>query len=276
MNYTERQAAQFLDFFEKNGISSFNLAILEPRKSGDGDCMKGDSRARNRAEVEKSLAWATARNMAGNNIYFRPARYSLDGSNADHPCVLLDDLTPETARKVVKKYRSIIAETSTNNFQAWIITNRPLAEDERHQAQAALAGLVSADPGSTSGEHFGRIPGYKNQKPGRAGFWIKVQGMNVDGPALDVSKWLTPKGRGVEPSPQGGRVPSTACTGSGTSDESAAEYRFALARLAAGGAVEAITENIAARALERGKRRTKGGAYMYALKTVTAAAKALR
>lgn len=271
MNYTERQAAQFLDFFEGNGISAFNLAILEPRKSGDGDCMKGDSRPRGRTELEKSLSWATARNMAGNNVYFRPARYRPDGSNADHPCVLLDDLTPETARKVVKKYRSIIVETSTNNFQAWIITNRSLTEGERHQAQAQLAGLVRADLGSTSGEHFGRIPGYKNQKPWRGGFWIKIQGVNSDGNTLDVSRWLLANNKQeIKPSPQGGRVPSA------SGDESANEYRFALARLAAGHGREEIAKNIAARALERGKRRTEGDALRYAHQTITAASRALR
>lgn len=271
MNYVEQQATQFLDFFEKNGISAFNLAILEPRKSGDGDCMKGDSRPRGRTELEKSLSWATARNMAGNNVYFRPARYSPDGSKTAHPCLLLDDLNTETARKIVKKYRSITVETSAGNIQAWIITSRLLSENERHQAQAALAGLIVADLGSTSGEHFGRIPGYKNQKPGRGGFWIKIQGVNSDGNTLDVSRWLSASnGQETKPSPKGGRVPSA------SGDESANEYRFALARLAAGHGREEIAKNIAARALERGKRRTADDAMRYAQQTITAASRTLR
>ncbi len=282
MTFLQKQSIQFLDFFTRNGVDLVNLAVLGPRKSGNGECMKGDSRPRGRVEVEKSLAWAMACNMKGCNVYFRPARYLPAGETADHPIVFLDDVDAVTAERVSKKYRSIVVETSLANFQAWIITRQPLSEYERHQAQARLSCLVGADAGSTSGEHFGRYPGFKNQKPGRNGFWIKVAGINNEGPLLDVSPYLSPsvdvladQGK-PQNLPQRGSVPSSFAASQGNDgDQSAHEFRYALSRLAAGQPAEWVIENITQRALERGKRRTSGEARKYAEATVNKAARAI-
>lgn len=164
---TAAQAEAFLSFFAMAGVDYLNLAALIPAASGEGMVMERGKRARDRAEVERSLGWAAVRNRSGANIYARPARYLPNGSLAAWPIVFLDDLTPEVAAGIVKKYRSIIVETSRDNCQAWIVTSHPLHEHERLTVQRALAIRLGADPKSVSGEHFGRFPGFHNRKESR-------------------------------------------------------------------------------------------------------------
>lgn len=272
MRFPQAQAAQILDFLAENGVEEVNFSVLEPLKSGDGNCMKCGGRPRRRAEVEKSLAWASARNQAGANVYFRPARHRENGAPASWPVIFLDDLSAGLAAGVAKKYRSAVIETSDGNFQVWIITSKVLAEGERHQVQSALARLVGTDLGSVSGEHFGRFPGYRNQKPGRGGFWIHVEGINHVGQVLDPSSYLDHAPALCQPSPWGGRVPSqSSLQPRDDGDESALEFRFAIARLIAGDAPAAIEKRIAAHAMARGKRTSAPACAAYARTTVSRA-----
>ena len=52
----------------------------------------------------------------------------------------------------------------------WLPCDRSLDEGARLQAQRGLAARFSADKGSISGEHLGRLAGFKNWK--RAGCWV--------------------------------------------------------------------------------------------------------
>lgn len=266
MNTKAEQAAQALDFFTGNGVELFNFSVLEA-KEGGGAAMLGDKYPRDRAGVEKSLAWGTARNIRGANVYFRPARLNGEGAPLSHSIVFLDDLAPATAFGIAKKYRSIAIETSADNFQVWIITNQPLAEAERYRVQQSLVRLVSADPGCASGEHFGRFPGYANNKPGRNGFRVAVRHCNAIGPALDVAPYLAevpPATQTPTLPPKGGRVSS-----SDGGDESAKEFRFAVARIRAGDGAGDVVQKIAVRAQTRGKYHGNAGrCEAYAKRTV--------
>ena len=269
-----------LTFFLQNGIHLFNFAVLEPRKSGDGDCMKGGDRPRALAEVQKSLPWGFVTNKNGANVYLRPARFGLDGQPAAWPVVFLDDLSPAKAAGIAKKYRCATVETSFQNFQAWIITNQRLSEEQRFQAQTKLAHLIGADLKSISGEHFGRAPGYKNQKPERHGFTVKVAAINATSQTLDTAQHTDQPPECTPFPPEGGRVTLREAPGAGramlantSSDESANEFRFALNRLSAGIDPEQIINSIANHALERGKRQTQAKAEAYARQTVLAAQK---
>lgn len=250
MNTKAEQAAQVLDFFSENGVNLLNFAVLEAGEGGKTSMM-GGKHPRERAEVEKCAGWATARNIRGANVYFRPARHDTDGVLLSHPVVFLDDLSPAKAAGIAKKYRSLIVETSSGNFQAWIVTSQPLDESERREVQGSLCSLIGGDPGSVSGEHFGRFPGYSNNKLGRGGYRVAVRHRNASGPVLDVTPHLS-----AAPTlpPKGGRVPSsfTPATADGA-DESKKEIRFAVARIRAGDSDESVTRNIAERAQARGK-----------------------
>lgn len=276
MRFLEREINAALEWFHRAGVTAFNLAVL-----GDSG-MLGHDRARCAAEVLRSLGWAGARNAQGIDVYLRPARFDLDGLPAAWPVVFFDDVKPDTAARIVRKYSSLVVQTSPRRCHVWIACTTPLDEAQRGSVQAALAPRIDADRASTSGEHFGRAPGFKNQK--RGGVWVsilsKTGGTNLDAVAIISQPPLPhpPSGAdadGINPSsPQGGRV---ACGGSGSESEN--DFGFAAGRLewalAAGRDIsnekKLIVERIVARSLARGKRRTDDAARLYALRTVNAA-----
>ena len=160
-------------------------------------------------------------------------------------------------------------------MQAWIVLRHPCSEHERHVVQSALARLVGADPGSVSGEHFGRFPGYCNRKPGRHGHRIAIWATNAAGPTFDPTPHLLGAPKAVStPLPASRAVcPRSSLAERDTGDESAREFRFALARLAAGRPPAEVVDAVAAHALARGKRGGNEQAVRrYAELTVTKAA----
>jgi len=113
------------------------------------------------------LAWARAQNVRRAEIYIRPAR------GFAWPIVFLDDVAAPLARAVAHKYDALVVETSHGGgCHIWLACDRPLTEAERRRAQRWLAQRVDADLGSISGEHLGRLAGFKNWK--RGGTWINV------------------------------------------------------------------------------------------------------
>lgn len=258
-------------WFESIGIDRWNFSVLTERG------MLGHERPRDAAEVRKSLKWGWVSNRQGCDVYMRPAR------GQSWPVLFLDDLTPVMAAGVAKKYISLLVETSIDNFQVWIATSTPLDELQRARVQSRLAALVGADPGSKSGEHFGRAPGFKNNKPGRNGWMIKVTAAG-GGARLDPTPHLAPPASEkppVIPFPEGGRVGSQPLptVSAGVSDDSAQEFRFCIARFRwsrdrghdPSSETTFLIKNLTARALDRGKRVSESAACRYAEVTVTKA-----
>jgi hypothetical protein len=122
------------------------------------------------------LAWARSGNAHGWDVYIRPAR------GHSWPLVFLDDVRPELALGIAAKYSALIVETSSaGGCHVWLRCARLLDEAERKLAQRSLATRVAADPGSVSGEHLGRLAGFKNWK--RTGCWVNIVA------ASDVRVW---------------------------------------------------------------------------------------
>jgi hypothetical protein len=113
------------------------------------------------------LRWARSENLRQAEIYIRPARgYSW-------PVVFLDDVAAPLAGRVARKYDALVVKTSpAGGCHLWLSCDRPLEEEARRETQRWLAGLVAADLGSISGEHLGRLAGFKNWK--RGGVWVNV------------------------------------------------------------------------------------------------------
>jgi hypothetical protein len=137
------------------------------------------------------LAWARAENARRADVYVRPAR------GHSWPLVFLDDLPSPTAAAVARKYDCLVVHTSPQGgCHLWLRCSQALDEDQRRRAQRWLARRVAADPASTSGEHLGRLAGFKNWK--RDGVWVNVLGCHLRGrpwpPRLD-------EGGGGAPSP---------------------------------------------------------------------------
>lgn len=113
------------------------------------------------------LAWARAENAHGADVYIRPAR------GLDWPMIFLDDLAPAVAEQTARDYGGLALLTSpAGGCHLWLPCEQALGEAERHQVQRSLAGRLGGDPGSVSGEHLGRLAGFKNWK--RGGCWVNV------------------------------------------------------------------------------------------------------
>lgn len=113
------------------------------------------------------LAWARAENARRADVYIRPARYH------SWPLVILDDLPIATSQAIGRKYDVLIVHTSPQGgCHVWLRCSKDLDENQRHRAQQWLIQRANADQGSSSGEHLGRLAGFKNWK--RGGVWVNV------------------------------------------------------------------------------------------------------
>ena len=114
--------------------------------------------------------WGTwAENAAGADIYVRPSRHG------SWPMVFLDDLPPRLAAHIADSYRAAVILTSPERCHLWLHTTRSLSEHERFLVQKQLVKRLQgqADPGSVSGAHWGRLPGFKNCKRKR-NCWVNL------------------------------------------------------------------------------------------------------
>lgn len=128
---------------------------------------------RNRVLEGLPLAWAKAENAHGAEIYIRPAR------GFDWPMVFLDDLPVSVAQQMAWDHGAMVVQTSfAGGCHAWIPCALALDEAARHRVQRWLARKMGADFGSVSGEHLGRLAGFKNWK--RGGCWVNVLAFPTD------------------------------------------------------------------------------------------------
>lgn len=156
------QTLQMLSWWLGAGITRADLAVRRP----DGAMLWHRD-----VEIERlPLSWARAENVRGAEIYIRPAR------GPSWPLLFLDDLTPEMTRRVIRHYAALAIRTSLEGgCHLWLRVRRCLDEHERAEAQKWLAVRTGGDPASTSGEHLGRLAGFKNWK--RGGSWVNVLGL---------------------------------------------------------------------------------------------------
>lgn len=150
-----------LDWFEKIGVDKFNFSVLAPGG------MINHSLPRSSGQVLACAGWGWVKNNEGLNVYLRPAGDLF-------PFIFLDDLAAGLVFAVARKYNTLVVETSKNNHQIWIQTSQDLDTKQRFIVQKLIAAKVGADPGSTSGDHFGRAAGFLNRKPARGNWPVRV------------------------------------------------------------------------------------------------------
>jgi len=132
---------------------------------------------RDRPIARLPLAWARAENVQHADIYARPAR------GRSWPLILIDDVALGRADAVAREVEAFLVETSPDGgCHVWLRCDRALAEDERRRVQRTWLVRLGGDPGSVSGEHLGRLAGFKNWK--RGGCWVNVR------PAAPGRPWL--------------------------------------------------------------------------------------
>ncbi|MGM9516447.1 DNA-primase RepB domain-containing protein [Roseateles sp. DB2] len=83
----------------------------------------------------------------------------------EHPLLLVDDLRSDQLPKLLLLGPAAVLETSPDNFQASLVAPRCLTGDERAAANRALARRLGADQGATGRDQLRRVPGSMNAKP---------------------------------------------------------------------------------------------------------------
>lgn len=166
----QQHTQSMLRWWQHVGIDRVDLAV-KPR--ADGMIWHRDQ-----ALGSLPLAWTRAQNVHQAEVYIRPAR------GYDWPLVLLDDVDRPLAGRVPAKYEAMVVETSrAGGCHLWLACDRSLGEEARCEAQRWLAPQVGADLGSVSGEHLGRLAGFKNWK--RGGCWVNVLDASYHGRRWD-------------------------------------------------------------------------------------------
>ncbi len=275
LNAIDRQWLGIAVLSQLAGVDTIDLGL---RNAATGSFQNFSGLGVCALELEQALAACRSRNLTNCDVYIRPAR------GAPAAIVMLDDLPLEVCQIAGDGLNHMIVETSPQNHQLWLGTDRALSESDRKTVQCDLIRRHGGDPGSGSGEHYGRLPGFRNRKPkyrARAP-WVNLIHYSLDDAPLAVDGLLN-AGLDSRP-PRGGCVlepaAGVACTlpkqqvqvGTGDSVESHREFKFACVSLSKNVSTEIIIQKIAARALSRGKRKTLAAAEIYARKTVAAAA----
>jgi len=239
--------------FRAAGVDRVDLAVKNP----DGTMLW----QRNRPLENLPLAWLRAANASCAEIYVRPAR------GCDWPLVFLDDVAVAVAMEAIYRHGGLAVMTSARGgCHLWLPCGRPLDEASRSRVQRWLAGKFGADPASISGEHLGRLAGFKNWK--RCGCWVNVLGCAMD----PTNSW-----RGLEIPPgilDGKEEPQVCKAGPGKSvprsssgrdtSPSGMDWAWVCNMLEAGMDPEAVRRNLIATARSRRGSDTE----RYAQKTV--------
>ena len=245
------------------------------------------------ADPARLMAWCSA--MQKNEraqIWIRP------DPAVTHPWLLVDDVPVADALAFAARRAALVIETSPGNTQLRVLSDQPLSMLERTQAQRVLCAHLHGDPGSIAGDKWGRLPGFKNQKPGRD-CWTNLlrrdlAGRPVSATALLAHAIAAPAvasapaapallpsalpGRGCVPSGQGspsalrahGARPVAGQSGR-SGDRSAKHFAYACHALRRGEDPALIARKVADRALQDGKRGNETAAMAYALGLVATA-----
>ena len=142
-----------LDWWAATGVDRVDLAVRRPTGAMLWQ--------RDRALDALPIAWARAENVQHADVYVRPAR------GHAWPLVFVDDVGVDRAQALAREVDILLVETSpAGGCHVWLHCDRVLAEHDRMHAQRGWIATLDADPGSVSGEHLGRLAGFKNWKRG--------------------------------------------------------------------------------------------------------------
>lgn len=158
------QSRAMISWFFDHGVSGVDIHVRVPKVSSP-DYNNQDHwfwiTEHEKLEKEKALSllgFCKHKNVSGADVFIRPHR------NGNHPILFLDDLDLTKAMMVAKKYSSLVVETSKGNHQVWLVTSESLDKGHRTSSQRHLSSLGFSDSGSVSGDHLGRLCGFKSQK----------------------------------------------------------------------------------------------------------------
>lgn len=262
-----QQTARQLAWLTAHGVAAMDLAVqrvsgswLAPHQGIAPDA------------VAHLLPWCHAENARGANIYIRPHRHSAV------PVVFLDDVTSSAAMLLAEQHPALVVETSPNRCHVWLAVERELAERERFAVQATLAARSVndqplADRGSISGDHYGRLCGFRNRKRGRD-CWVNLRFAGDCGapfataPSVEQSASSVISTAGGRVEPGGAEAPRQR----GHASESERDWAWVMSKLEQGIDAARLTQALA----DRSGARRGMDAERYATRTVQRAVERVR
>lgn len=252
----DEQIRTFLWWFSQQAVHQFDIHVKKPKKTGEEWIWLTHHESVSAEYINSSLLkWLKYENVIGAEVYFR------GHSNGEHRVVFLDDVPTRLAIAVLKKYGACAVETHPGNTQIWLAVDRPLDKQQRRQAQTILRDLGFTDPRSISGDHLGRLCGFRSQK---RRCWVNVLGMSMSRPWSPTLSTANPQ------SPQslphgGGACASKMLTSHEVDDShSGREWGWVLGMIRSGLCPEIVERKLIAAAKARGK----ANALKYAHRTV--------
>lgn len=288
----DQQRAEMLKWLEATAHSQprFDMGIGDASKVGESYFRRDGLRGLSIAEVCHRVGFLKAANSVGVDAARRPLNiYICAATLESQSWLMLDDLNLTECIRIAGERAHMIVQTSQGRHHLWLATSRPVTIDERKICQQVMQHRFGGDAASTSGDHFGRLAGFKNVK---RNCWVNLVEVKHSDRRADVDKLLS-YGEGFDSlSPLGGVVsprsdkkgcnpplmsPSTARLSlpsefvSDGRDESSAEFAFACVYLQKRLNIEEGIQLLAQRAMERKKRNSWSGAEAYARKTFAAA-----
>lgn len=257
--------------------------------------------------VNHRIRFFSAANTSGVEGARRPLNIYISADvKTPQSWLMMDDLTLKQCLDVAGARTYMIVQTSPGRHHLWLATSRPVSVGERKACQQVLQQKLGGDAGSTSGDHFGRLAGFKNAK---RKCWVNLMNAVITDRRTDVDKLLklavdmglisvsdlSPKG-GVCLVPQAVDLPFSQSDrhqavskshtlnvslvkfefNSSGRDESRAEFAFACAHFEKNLDIEDGILKLAQRALNRNKRATFQSAEAYARKTFERASQAVK
>ena len=219
------------------GVDRADLALRLP----DGEV----AWQRNRPLESLPLAWPRAANAHGAEVYIRPAR------GFEWPLVFLDDVAVALAMEAVERHGGLAIQTSNaGGCHLWLPCSRPLDEGRRCRVQRWLAGSFGADPASISGEHLGRLAGFRNWK--RCGCWVNLLRSLVDPEISLIVPGALQEGEDRSACPGAKHGPPDPYTRSGRdTSPSGMDWYWVCTRLEAGADPEQVRRDLVAAAWAR-------------------------
>lgn len=233
---------RMIDWWRDVGVDRIDVAVRRPPPAPHGERRLWLwQRAICVVDLPRVLPWTRAQNARKADIYARPARGS------SWSVVFLDDLARSAALDLTARHPGLCVHTSPEGgCQVWLRCEQPLDEIGRYRLQKHLAVVHGGDPGSVSGEHLGRLAGYRNWK--RQGPWVNVLAATLDGPALPALQ-ITERSNPI-PAPRQSQSRTQGHAGADTS-ESAREWGWVVGALQAGLQPETVYHRLLARARPR-------------------------
>ena len=232
-----------LDWWAATGVDRVDLAV---RRASGAMLWQRD-----RPIARLPLAWARAENAQQADIYARPAR------GRSWRLIVIDDVALGCADAVAREVDVLLVETSPQGgCLVWLRCDRALAEDARRRVQRTWLVRLGGDPGSVSGEHLGRLAGFKNWK--RGGGWVNVRPTPPGRPWLVVDDPHTPPQPPAAPTRPSRRDSRRDTTPSGH------DWAWVCTRLERGLAPDAIYAQL----VDRARLRRGADAERYAQRTL--------